>query len=63
VTRPRPRRTLSLPGTCSRHKTEPLDAGELAFCLAMSSVVFFAVEIEKALIRRGLRYGAAPARV
>ncbi len=37
-------------------KTEPLDAGELALCLALSSVVFIAVEIEKVLIRKGWIY-------
>jgi Ca2+-transporting ATPase len=30
--------------------------GELVLCLALSSVVFFAVEIEKWLMRRGLIY-------
>ena len=38
-------------------KTEPLDPGELALCLALSSVVFVGVEIEKALARRGWLYG------
>ncbi len=38
-------------------KTQPLTFGELLFCLAMSSVVFIAVEIEKLLIRRGRLYG------
>jgi Ca2+-transporting ATPase len=33
-------------------KTEPLTAGELAFALALSSVVFAAVEAEKLLRRR-----------
>jgi Ca2+-transporting ATPase len=37
-------------------KTEPLGLGEMAFCLAMSSIVFFAVEIEKWLVRRGWLY-------
>jgi Ca2+-transporting ATPase len=36
--------------------TQPLSAAELALCLALSSVVFVAVEIEKALIRAGLLY-------
>jgi len=37
-------------------KTAPLDADELALCLALSSVVFFAVEIEKWMRRRGWIY-------
>jgi Ca2+-transporting ATPase len=37
-------------------KTEPLSPGELALCLALSSVVFFGVEIEKVLVRRGWLY-------
>ena len=37
-------------------KTAPLSAGELAACLALSSVVFIGVELEKALIRRGWLY-------
>jgi Ca2+-transporting ATPase len=37
-------------------KTEALSAGELALCIALSSVVFFAVEIEKWLVRRGRLY-------
>ncbi|MBU1264093.1 MAG: cation-translocating P-type ATPase [Gammaproteobacteria bacterium] len=40
-------------------KTEPLSLGELAACLALSSVVFFGVEIEKWLARRGWLYRAA----
>jgi P-type Ca2+ transporter type 2C len=34
-------------------KTEPLDPVELALCLALSSVVFVAVEIQKWMIRQG----------
>jgi P-type Ca2+ transporter type 2C len=41
-------------------KTQPLSAGELALCLALSAVVFVAVEAEKALVRRGLLYRAGP---
>ena len=41
-------------------KTEPLTLAELGLCLALSSVVFIAVEIEKALVRRGLIYAPAP---
>jgi Ca2+-transporting ATPase len=40
-------------------KTEPLSLAELAACLALSSVVFIGVEIEKALVRRGRLYQAA----
>jgi Ca2+-transporting ATPase len=40
-------------------KTEPLAADELAFCLAMSSIVFIGVEIEKWLRRRGWLYREA----
>ena len=36
--------------------TQPLAAVELALCLALSSVVFLAVEAEKALVRRGWLY-------
>jgi len=43
-------------------KTEPLTAGELALCLALSSVVFVGVEIEKALVRRGWLYADARSR-
>jgi len=37
-------------------KTAPLSLGELAACLALSSVVFLGVELEKALVRRGWLY-------
>ncbi len=37
-------------------KTEPLRAGELAFSLAVSAVVFVAVEMEKWAVRRGWLY-------
>ncbi len=36
--------------------TQPLAAGELALCLALSCVVFLGVEAEKALIRAGVLY-------
>ncbi|WP_420474926.1 cation-translocating P-type ATPase [Noviherbaspirillum sp. ST9] len=36
--------------------TVPLTVDELVFCLALSSVVFFAVEVEKMLVRRGWLY-------
>ncbi len=35
-------------------KTVPLTLGELLFCIAWSSLVFVAVEIEKAIKRRRL---------
>ena len=37
-------------------KTEALSMGELLLCLALSSVVFFAVEVEKLLVRHGWIY-------
>ena len=39
-------------------RTAPLSLGELGLCLALSSVVFIAVEIEKILIRRGWIYSS-----
>jgi Ca2+-transporting ATPase len=48
--------TIYVPWLNPIFKTEPLTVDELVFCLAMSSVVFVAVEIEKALIRRGWLY-------
>ena len=48
--------TLYLPALNTIFSTQPLALGELAVCLAASSVVFFAVEAEKWLIRRGVIY-------
>jgi len=48
--------TIYVPALNPVFKTEALTAGELLLCLALSSVVFFAVEIEKWLIRRDLIY-------
>ena len=48
--------TLYLPVFNTVLHTAPLTAGELAFCLAMSSVGFLAVEVEKTLVRRGVLY-------
>jgi len=45
--------TIYVPALNPIFKTEPLDAEELAVCLALSTVVFAAVEVEKWLIRRG----------
>ncbi|NNL67194.1 MAG: cation-translocating P-type ATPase [Myxococcales bacterium] len=38
-------------------KTDALPLRDLALCLGLSSLVLFAVEIEKALVRRGRLYG------
>jgi Ca2+-transporting ATPase len=50
--------TVYVPALNPVFKTEPLTASELAFCLAMSAVVFVGVEIEKWLIRRGWLYSS-----
>lgn len=48
--------TLYVPLCNAWFKTEPLSAGELLACLALSAIVFFAVEIEKWLVRCGILY-------
>ncbi len=48
--------TIYVPSLNTIFKTQPLDLGELAICVSLSSVVFFAVEIEKWLVRRGRLY-------
>jgi len=48
--------TIYVPWLNPIFKTQPLSAGELAFCLVMSSVVFVGVEAEKWMIRRGWLY-------
>jgi Ca2+-transporting ATPase len=54
--------TLYLPPLTRIFKTEPLTAGELAACLLVSTIVFFGVELEKWMTRRGriFREEAAP---
>jgi len=46
--------TIYVPALNPIFKTEPLDVEELVICLALSTVVFVAVEIEKWLIRGGV---------
>ncbi len=48
--------TIYLPWFNIVFKTQPLSILELIVCVAASSLVFFAVEIEKALVRRGFLY-------
>ncbi len=48
--------TIYVPLLNGIFKTAPLSADELALCLALSSVVFLAVELEKFLTRRGWLY-------
>jgi Ca2+-transporting ATPase len=48
--------TLYVPFLQPIFKTEALSADELLLCIALSAVVFFAVEIEKLLVRRGVLY-------
>ena len=54
--------TLYVPQLNPIFKTEPLDWDELAICLVLSTAVFFAVEAEKWLVRRGLLYRERAAR-
>jgi Ca2+-transporting ATPase len=49
---------LYVPSLNPIFKTEPLGLDELALCLALSSVVFIGVEIEKWLVRRGWIYAS-----
>jgi len=53
--------TIYVPAMNRVFRTEPLTATELILCLAVSSVVFVAVELEKLLVRRRGLY-AHPAR-
>jgi Ca2+-transporting ATPase len=48
--------TIYVPAFHGVFETESLSAVELAVCLAASTLVFFAVEIEKLLVRRGVLY-------
>ncbi len=48
--------TLYVPALNPIFHTQPLGAGELAACLLVSSAVFWGVELEKWLIRKGLIY-------
>jgi len=48
--------TIYVPFLQPIFKTEALDADELILCIALSTVVFFAVELEKWLVRRGVLY-------
>jgi Ca2+-transporting ATPase len=47
---------IYLPGAGTVFRTQPLTPGELGACLGLSTVVFFGVEIEKWLVRRGVLY-------
>ncbi|PKO53380.1 MAG: ATPase, partial [Betaproteobacteria bacterium HGW-Betaproteobacteria-20] len=48
--------TIYVPAFNVIFKTQPLSMPELAICLALSGVVFVAVELEKWLVRHGLLY-------
>jgi len=48
--------TIYVPAFNTLFNTEPLSAHELMVCIALSTVVFIAVEIEKWLIRREYIY-------
>ncbi|MBL8325607.1 MAG: cation-translocating P-type ATPase [Rubrivivax sp.] len=53
--------TIYVPALNPVFKTEPLELRELLLCLAASTVVFFAVEVEKWCVRRGWIYREAAA--
>ena len=55
--------TIYVPALNPVFKTEPLDWDELAICLILSTVVFFAVEAEKWFVRRGLLYSTGKMQV
>jgi len=48
--------TIYVPFLQPIFKTEALDVDELILCIALSTIVFFAVEIEKWLVRKGMLY-------
>ena len=51
---------IYVPALNAIFRTQPLPPYELALCALASAVVFVAVEIEKALVRRGMLYRASP---
>jgi Ca2+-transporting ATPase len=51
--------TLYVPALNAVFKTQPLSAGELGLCVALSSLVYFGVELEKWLRRTGWIYREA----
>ncbi len=48
--------TIYVPALNPIFKTQPLSMNEMLICIALSSVVFIAVEIEKFLVRQGWLY-------
>ena len=50
--------TIYVPALNTLFHTQPLTLGEMALCFVLSSVVFFCVEIEKWMIRRGVLYSS-----
>ena len=52
--------TIYVPFLQPIFKTQALDAAELLLCIALSTVVFIAVEVEKLLVRKGVLYQSAP---
>lgn len=55
--------TIYVPALNPVFKTAPLDWDELAICLILSAVVFFAVEAEKWFVRHGLLYATGKMQV
>jgi len=51
--------TVYLPALNRIFRTAPLNAQELGICVALSALVFFSVELEKLLVRRGRLYQTA----